>query len=151
MSSEFGVPTAPIKEIVSPRRYLQFSMRTLIIVLTIVAAIFGCIVAAPLFAVIACIVYVGTSCVLLATLFYGKGWIKGFAIGFTVPHVLGYVIAMSVLRFSPEGVLVLFLIANAAGVLTGLTMSIAKGYFQRRGGKVAIPQIPFLRNWLSND
>jgi hypothetical protein len=149
MSSEFGVPTAPVK-VVSPRRYFQFSMRTLMIVLTIFAAIFGCIVAAPLFAVIACLFYVGTSCVVLATLLYGQGWIKGFAIGFTVPHLLGYVIALRALE-SPESVLILFLIANAASVFTGLTMSIARSYFQRREGKVAIPRIPFLRNWLSND
>jgi hypothetical protein len=150
MSSEFGIPTAPVKDIESPRRYFQLSMRTLMIVVTVAAAMIGCVVAAPLFAVLACLIYVGTSCVLAATLIYGKGWIKGFAIGFSVPHVMGYFVALN--AFSrPEGVLVLFLVANAAGIVSGLTTSIAKSYLQRRGGLVGVPRIPFLCDWLSND
>lgn len=95
MSSEYGIPTAPVKETLSRRRYLQFSIRALLIALTVVAAVVGGIVATPLFAVIACLLYVGTSCVLLTTLFDGKGWIRGFAIGFTVPHILGYVVTLN--------------------------------------------------------
>ena len=152
MNCEYSVPTAPVKETetLSPRRFFLFSLRALLITLSIVAAIFGCIVAAPLFAVVACLVYVGISCALLTALFYGKGWIKGFAIGFTVPHLLGYFIALNASP-RPEGVLFLFIVANAVSGLTGLTTSILHSYLKIRDFKIAVPPIPFLRDWLSND
>ena len=142
MSNEFILPSPRVKVLVSRRSLLQFRLRTLLILMTAIAVILGCVAAAPLFAFIACLSYVGISCVLLSTLFCGKGWIKGFAIGFTVPHLLGYVIAFNVAS-RPEGILVAFLIVNSVSVFTGLTTSVANSYVRRRGGIVDVPNFRF--------
>ena len=148
MSSEYGVPTAPVKT--TQRNYFQFSTRAVLIAGSIIAMIIGCIAAPALFAFVACILYLTTTCLLLATLIYGRGWIKGFAIGFSIPHVLGYVVAIGSFT-RPEGVLILFLLSMLASIVAGFATAIARAYLKRRDGKVAIPQVPFLRSWLSND
>lgn len=148
MNSEYGVPTAPVKT--AQRNYFQFSTRAILIAGSIIAMVIGCIAAPAFFAIAACILYLATTCLLLTTLIYGRGWIKGFAIGFSIPHVLGYVIApVSFAR--PEGVLILFLFSILASVAAGFATAIVRGYLKRCGGKVAIPQVPLLRRWLSND
>lgn len=148
MSTEYGLPTAPVKT--THRNYFQFSTRAVLITVSIIAMIIGCIAAPVLFAIVACILYLATTCLLLTTLIYGRGWIKGFALGFSIPHVLGYVVALASFA-RPEGVLILFLFSILGSIVAGFATAIARGYLKRREGKVAIPQVPFLRRWLTND
>ena len=148
MSAEYGVPTAPIK--VARRSYLQFSIRSLLITTAIIGAAIGCIVVPEIFAILACFAYLATTCALLTTLVYGRGWIKGFAIGFAVPHLLGYLVAIASFE-RPEYVLILFIVAMMCSISAGLTTAIVRSYLKLRDGKVAIPQVPVLRNWLTND
>ena len=148
MSAEYGVPTAPIK--VTRRSYFQFSVRSLLITVAIVASLIGCIVVPEIFAILACFFYLATTCALLTTLVYGRGWIKGFAIGFAVPHLLGYLVAFASFD-RPENVLILFIVAMICSGCAGLITSVVRGYLKRRDGKVAVPQLPILRKWLTND
>ena len=148
MNSDYGVPTAPVKT--TQRNYFQFSTRAILTIGSIIAMVIGCIAAPAFFAIAACVLYLATTCLLLTTLIYGRGWIKGFAIGFSIPHVLGYVIALASFA-RPEGVLILFLFSMLASTTAGFATAIARGYLKSCEGKVAIPPVPALRRWLSND
>lgn len=150
MSSEYGIPAAPVKNVAPRRRFFQLSYRTGFVFLSILAVIIGCIVATPLFAMLACLAYVLISGAVVATLLYGKGWIKGFAIGFSVPHLLGYVVALNTFD-GPEEVLVIFLFANIASLILGVAMATARSFFKSRNGLLPVPNVPGLRNWLHND
>ena len=150
--SQFANPEVTfIDQPVPPRKqFFQYSIKTMFIVTTIIAALIGIVVAPPLFAFVAAILFVATTAVLITSIVYSRGWFRVFSIGAFVPHAMTYPFFMFGIRGPEEFLFFLF----ASVVISGFSGSLAaftQGYLVRRGGKLSVPNIPGVRNWLTND
>jgi hypothetical protein len=133
-------------------RWWQFNLKTMLITVTAIAVFFGFVVAPGIPAIILTAGYVVSTIGLVIAAFYGKGWIRPYSICGLVP-MAGFAL-MTLVDFpfrGPEqlviGLIILFVITN----LVGLTGAVTHGFLSRRSGFVPVPNIPFLRDWLSND
>lgn len=132
-----------------PMNRPQFSIKTVLIVMTMTAVAVSCIAAPMVPAIVLLIVWPVVAVALLTTAIYGKGWIRPFAIAALLPQLF----ALFSGRFHHDfhGVLFALVIMYGMSILAGLAGSITHCYLSKRSGKVPVPNVPFLRNWLSND
>ena len=128
----------------------QISIRGLMILTALIGLIAGAIAVPPVFAVLSVVAFLLISPFLLTLAIFGRGWIRPFAIGGLVPHVVTYLLCYAAMR-SPESVLVTFAISIGATIAFGLVTACGYGWLRRSGGLVEIPNIPFIRNWLTNE
>ena len=129
---------------------IQFSIKSMVIAMTLVGFVVGALAAPGVFALVAVIAFVLMTPMLLLAAVFGRGWIQAFSIGALVPHLFTYIASRAILR-GPEDVLISFGISVGAMVCFGLATACAHGFLKRHGRKVPVPNIPILRDLLSND
>ncbi len=125
----------------TPRRWFQFNLKTMMIAVTLVCIF--CVGGMDLFNT-AYISIVPTA--LAIAIWNGRGWIRPFAVCAIVPHVP---IAWDFIvpGYYDDGVLVILF----AGLLAGITGAALHCYLQKANGFVPVPNVPYLRDWFSND
>lgn len=138
--------TAPVKQ----NRRWQFSVKSMLILMSICCAFFAC-VAFPPFAIIGLMVF-GVSlficCVVAA--FYSRGWIRPFGILCGTSLVLTFMLLIASNPPGPLEVAVVLLLSLFASVAIGFFGAAVHGYLKKRVGIVPIPNIPILRRCLYN-
>ena len=128
----------------------QVSLRTLMVFTSIVAFITGAIVVPEVFGIIAVGLFLLMTPTLLLFAIFGRGWIRPFAIGGLIPHVVTYILAPEFMR-SPEEALIAFAFSVGATVVVGLATACGHGWLRKSGGFISVPNLPFLRKWLTNE
>ncbi len=152
MSDRFS-PTVhpPVKQLETKRPWFRFSVKSILILTALVALVMAMVVAPLLFAIGICVFHIVLSGVLLIGAIFGRGWVQAFAIASSVPHILAwFLFAIDGPGPGPEGLLIVGLIAQAITIGSGFAGASLHGILARRGGKMPIPNIPFIRNWFSN-
>ena len=127
----------------------QVSYKAIIAVLFVTAFIVGSVMVPPFFAVLSCFFTVTLTALIIATLFFARGWARAFASGYLIPHAAGYLALLDNLH-GPEDILIPFFLSNLVGLVVGTITACAHGFFKRRGGHLPVPKLPFIRNWFSN-
>ena len=150
VDSQFEQATfQPIKPHSNAKRW-QFSVRSMLIGMTLAATILAMIVAPVLGFFVLMGIGFCAAVFLTCSIFYGRGWIRPFAITGIIPLlILPFTLASA--PGSPEEFCVITLVFYAISIFTGLSGAAAHGFLKRRSGIVPVPNIPIIRNLLSND
>jgi hypothetical protein len=127
----------------------QFSLLALMAGVTVFCVVCALIVIPPLLALACVVIYVLLTGVLAISLWYGRGWLRAFAVGATLPHISGYLMALS--SPHPWGWVFLFIVFVIVSCVAGTASAVLHGYLVRRNGRLPIPDVPLIRNWFSND
>ena len=128
----------------------QFSLRTLMIAVTVLCVLFALAVAPPLLALVMAAMYFAGTGILAIAIWQGRGWIRAFAVGAMLPHVMGYLIAL-VIRESAQWFIMSLLLIVVVTCVSGIAAAAFHGVLARRGGELPVPNLPLLRSWLTND
>ena len=134
-----------------PRKLtFQFSIRGIMIATAVVALILGSLAAPEVVGIALIMAFVAVTTVLVISTVAARGWFRAFAIGALVPHVLTYLLLLD----GPgraSGVVIALLFSLLISTAIGFVAAVTHGFLLRRGGKVVVPNIPFIRNWLTNE
>ncbi len=133
-----------------PRKLtFQFSIRSILIATAFIALILGAIAAPELIVIPFVVSFVAFTAILVTAAISARGWFRAFAIGALVPNVVTYLALIDGPNRAANivvGMLFSMLLSTAIGFVASLT----HGFLRRRDGKVGIPNIPWIRNWLTN-
>ena len=129
-------------------RMPQFSIRGLLILTTIFAVLFAMIASPFLAAIVMVVVTLFIAGATTIAIIFSRGWLQAFAIGFAPALILGLVFAANANR--PDEFAILWCVAIFVGSVSGLGGAMMRSYLAKRNGVADVPNIPFLRDWLSN-
>lgn len=138
---------APVKK---SSRSWQFSMRGLMILMTLCCAVIAMMACPPLFVIAGILSLVALSIFCVVAMIYGRGWIRPFSILCSITLFVFFFAMFNVRLHGPESAGLFFLIQFAGSVFVGLSGSAAHGLLKKRSGLVPIPNVPLLRSWLHN-
>ena len=142
----------PRKSNPEQRRWYQFGLKGILLTFSAFALLMGCLVAPAIPAIAFSVLGMVYAASLTIAVFYGRGWIRPYAICGLLPIVFSlFLFAADVPFHGPEELLLFLLITFFFANLIGFSGAITHGFLSRRSGKVPVPNIWFLRNWLSND
>ena len=131
-----------------PQRYMQFGLRSLMILMTACCIVLATLTVPPMMALAIAALFMAVSGVLVITIWRGRGWVRPFAAGAIVPHLF----TLFLLRArNPAEALILFLAAELVAVFSGTVAAAYCGYLAKRDGYLPVPDVPYVRDWLSND
>jgi len=137
---------APVKK---SQRW-QFSVRSLLILMSLCCAFLTCCVVPPIGAIAMMIMAACLAVFCVVAAFYGRGWIRPFGIVCGISMVPSFVAFMSShIHSAGEATLVMLMLA-AICMATGLLAATVHGLLKKRFGIVPIPNVPFLRDCLYN-
>ena len=146
--------TVNVAEAVAPvkiaRRTWQFSVRGLMILMTLCCAVLAMIACPPIFVFAAILVLLGLAIFCLVAVFYGRGWIRPFALLCGISLFLFFVTMFNMRIGRPEDAVIFFAMQFFGSVFVGICGAAAHGFLKQRSGVVPIPNVPFLKNWLHN-
>ena len=131
------------------RRWAQFSLRALMIGVTIFSVLLALTMVPPLLAMAVGAMYIGLTGVLAIAIWQGRGWIRAFSVGAMLPHLSGYPLALASRR--PTELILMAVVIVAVSCLSGIFAAAFHGALARRNGTLPIPNLPLLRNWFTND
>lgn len=144
-SFQFAAATSPPTKRKNWR--IQISIKSLLLFMTGVAMVLGCIAAPELFAIAAVVAHFAISIVMLISIIFAKGWFRCFAIGFLPVQFFAFIVLLDG-PARPEAFLIVSLLtlpmASLSGIIAGLTYS----FLLRRNKMVDPPRL--LAKWLSN-
>jgi len=127
----------------------RFSIRSLMIATALVALLMAAVVAPAVLAVVTGVIVIAMTAIVVTTVYIGRGWIQAFAIGSLVPNVLSYLVLFEGFR-SPQALMVFAMVSLLASFVIGCLAALTHGYLKRRGGRVRVPNLPLVRDWLTN-
>lgn len=134
------------------KRWWQFGLKSVLIAITVFSILMSCAVAPVIPAIGFSIVGMAYVMALVIAATYGKGWIRPYAICALIPTGFSLFLSVSQLPIRwPQEYLVFLLITFLLANIIGFSGAITHGFLSRRSGKVPVPNVWFLRNWLSND
>ena len=133
---------------VNPGWWRQFSLKSLMIAVTVICVLCALVAMPPLLALVCGFLYVALSGAMAMTLFYGRGWIQAFCIGAVLPHVVGYAFALE--SDGPLEVVASTVVFFLISCVAGSGAAALHGCLARRGGILPVPNLPVVRNWFSN-
>ena len=131
------------------RRWVQFSLRGLIIAVTVFSVMLALMMVPPLLAMALSAIYIGLTGVLAIAIWQGRGWIRAFSVGALLPHLSGYFLAFSSRR--PSDLIALLLVIVFVSCISGTAAAAFQGALARRDRTIPVPNLPLLRNWFTND
>lgn len=137
---------APVK----PRRTWQFSVRGLMILMTLCCAVVAMFAFPPLFVIAGILALIALSIFSVVAMFYGRGWIRPFSIICSTSLMLFFLASFGMHIHGPEEACLYFAVQFFGSVFVGFCGAAAHGFLKKRSGIVPIPKIPFLKNWLHN-
>lgn len=133
-------------------KWWQFGLKSILIAMTGISILVACIAAPAIPAIGLSIAGVGYLVALIVAMFYGRGWIRPYAIcGLLTIFTFLFICAGELPFRGPLELLGFLGITFFATNFIGFSGAISHGFLSRRSGKVPVPNIWFLRNWLSND
>ena len=138
---------APVKK---SSRSWQFSMRGMMILMTLCCAVIAMIACPSLFVIAAILSLVALAIFCVVAMIYGRGWIRPFSILCSVSLFVFFIAMLNMRFYGPESEGLFLLIQFAGSVFIGLCGSAAHGFLKKRSGVVPIPNVPLLRSWLHN-
>ncbi len=127
----------------------QFSLRSLMIVVTAFCVMLALMVVPPLLAMATAAMYMGVTGILAIAIWEGRGWIRAFSVGAIFPYLSGCLIALAIRQ--PFQLLVLVLVIVVVSCVSGIAAAAFHSVLARGNGKLPIPNLPFVRNWFTND
>ena len=139
-----GATAMPVKP---QSRRIQISIRSLILLMTGVALVFGCIAAPELFVFACLILHFAIFIVMMTSALVAKGWFRCFAIGFFPLQLFAFALLLDG-PGSAEAFLIVSLLAIPSACLSGTIAAATYSFLLRRNGMVIPPRI--LSKWLSN-
>ena len=128
----------------------QFGHRTLLILMTVCCAILVAVVVPPLAVFALAFVAISLATFCLAATFYGRGWIRPFAIGTGLAMIFSFFLLVDARPHGPSEFSIGLFFLLFGSVSFGLLVAATHGYLKRRLGVVPIPNVPLLRDWLWN-
>ncbi len=144
---EIGFVNRPVP----PRKLtIQFSNRAIVFSAFSAAILIGALVAPAISLIGFALAFLATSAFLATAIFCACGWFRAFAIGAFFPHGLSYLVLFAGFR-GPEEVILAICLSLAVSFLVGGVAAVVHGFFVRRGGKIAVPNLPLIRTLLTND
>lgn len=126
----------------------QFSLRTLMVAITVFCVLFALMATPFLLAIVMAAAYMGLTGMLVVAIWEGRGWIRAFAVGAALPHLVGY---FSVFTGGwPMSLIVLGVVFTFMSCVSGTAAAAFQGALARRGGKLPEPRVPVLRRLFTN-
>lgn len=122
-----------------------FSLRGLMILVTIFSVMLVLIAVPMAFAAL----YVGLTGILAIAIWEGRGWIRAFAVGALLPHLSGYLLALASRR--PSDLVAMLLVVIVVSCVSGIAAAAFRTALARHSGTLPAPNLPLLRDWLTND
>ena len=138
---------APVKK---ARRSWQFSVRGLLILMTLCCAGVAMIACPPILVIAEILALIGLAIFCVTAIFYGRGWISPFALLCGTSLLLFFVTSWNIYLNSPEAAIMFYSIQIFGSVFVGICGAAAHGFLKQRSGVVPIPNVPWLRHWLHN-
>ena len=138
---------APVKK---AKRTWQFSVRGLLILMTLCCAVVAMFVCPPIFFMAMILALIGLTVFCLVAVFYGRGWIRPFAMICGTSLLLFFMVMSTVHIGGPEDAFFFLTFQFFGSVFVGICGAAAHGFLKQRSGVVPIPNVPFLKNWLHN-
>ena len=126
----------------SLRSWGQFSLRALTIVVTIFSVMLALIL-------VPAAMYIGLTGILAIAIWEGRGWIRVFSLGALFPHLSGCFLLLAGGR--PSDLFVMALVTVVVSCVSGIAAAAFHGALVHRNGTLPIPNLPFLRDWFTND
>ena len=146
--------TIDVSEAVAPvkkaSRSWQFSVRGLLILMTICCAVLAMIVCPPIFVIAAILGLFGLAIFCAVAIFYGRGWIRPFALLCGTSLFLFFLAMFNMRIHGPEEACVFFAMQFFGSVFVGICGAAAHGFLKQRSGIVPVPNVPYLKNFLHN-
>ena len=135
-------------DVTSNRRPLwrQFSLRSLMIGMTIVCVVCAMVAIPALLAISYGLIHAALTSAIAITIWKGRGWIQAFSVGAIFPHVGGFLIALS-----SSDPIVLCFVFELVAVVAGIAAAAYHGFLVRRKGILPVPDLPYIRDWLTNE
>ncbi len=129
--------------------WAQFSLRALMIAVTIFSVLLALAMVPPLLAIVFAVFYVALAGILVIAVWQGRGWIRAFSIGAVIPYVTGFFFVVAGRRSSELIVMAVMILVVTA--IAGIAAAAFHGALARRGGVLPVPNLPLLRSWFTND
>ncbi len=148
MNSTINVTNAvpPLKV---ARRW-QISVRSLLIFVTACCVVIAMFAFPPLAIISLLLALSGLTIFCLTASIYGRGWIRPFAVLTVAAISIGTLLILNTHVHGPGEFFVALLIMLVVAPSIGILAAATHGFLLRRIGIVPVPNVPFLRNWLSN-
>ena len=127
---------------------VRFSLRSLLIFITGLSIALGILAWPVLLMCIVAFAYVTSTGALIVAVWKGRGWIQAFAVGATLPHLLGYLFLLASRR--PIDLSIMALMAIVVSIVSGVVTAAAHGALVRRKGTIPVPDLPIMRDLFSN-
>jgi hypothetical protein len=150
MNQTAEIPNVAMPPVKLRRSVWQFSMRSMLIVVTGFALICAMIAFPPLAVVALVMTQIAVSIFTITAVIFGRGWIRAFAIIASISMLIGLGVMMTAPLHHPLEVFVIGSIQLFLSCFIGFCGAAAHGYLKRRSGYVPVPNVPFLRDWLVN-
>ena len=141
MSSQAALATPPNRT--------QFNLRSLMLGVSVVCVICAFIAVPPLLALVSGVIYAVLTGVLAITIWKGRGWAQAFSVGAILPHAASVVVALNS-HGAVEFVLA-WLALELLACVAGIGSAAYHGFLARRQGTLPVPDLPFIRDWFSNE
>ena len=146
--------TVNVAEAVAPvkiaRRTWQFSVRGLMILMTLCCAVLAMIVCPPIFVIAAMLASIGLAIFCAVAVFYGRGWIRPFALLCGTSLLIFFLAMWNTHIGGPEDACFFLAFQFFGSVFIGICGAAAHGFLKQRSGVVPIPNVPYLNKFLHN-
>ena len=138
---------APVKK---ASRSWQFSVRGLLILMTLCCAVLAMIAYPPILIIAEILALIGLAIFCVTAIIYGRGWIRPFALLCGTSLFLFFVTMWNIHIYGPEAAIMFFSIQLFGSVFVGICGAAAHGFLKQRSGMVPVPNVPWLKHWLHN-
>lgn len=138
---------APVKK---ASRSWQFSVRGLLILMTLCCAVLAMIACPPILIIAEILALIGLAIFCVTAIIYGRGWIRPFALLCGTSLLLFFVTMWNIHIYGPEAAIMFFSIQLFGSVFVGICGAAAHGFLKQRSGMVPVPNVPWLKHWLHN-
>ena len=138
---------APVKK---TSRSWQFSVRGLLILMTLCCAVLAMIACPPILIIAEILALIGLAIFCVTAIIYGRGWIRPFALLCGTSLFLFFVTMWNIHIYGPEAAIMFFSIQLFGSVFVGICGAAAHGFLKQRSGMVPVPNVPWLKHWLHN-
>jgi hypothetical protein len=117
--------------------------------MTIVCVVCAVIAIPALLAISYGLIHTALTGAIAITIWKGRGWIQAFSVGAIFPHVGGFLMALS--SSDPIEFSFLCFVFELVAVVAGIAAAAYHGFLVRRKGIFPVPDLPYIRDWLTNE